>query len=513
MIKKFDAIVVGAGLGGLSAAATLARKGYKVQLLDCHDKVGGFATNYRRGKYRMEAGIHMLSGPTPGSWIAEVFEFLEISQNVPFVHIENFYECRVEDRKFVVPGNLKVAHDSLAKDFPHEQEGITRFFKSMVEVSQHFEEFCQREPFIPATHPMFRLLFPKADKYWKISVGSFLDGIITDPYLKITLLANVTFYHDNPYELSLIQYMISQLAYFLGGCFFIEGGSQNFSNYLRKTVESAGGEVKTLREVFKFETQGGRITKVHSRKVVGELEEYCSEADVVFVNAPLPNVAEWLEDNSEWAEKEKTKSEHGLSVSSTTLNMGLTQPLRNFGNTEYMTLFVDGKKNQLDVNAYHGALGVLDYNIVPTKLCPEGRFMCEAIYIDDMARWDLISAEEYPRYKELVTQHVLGKMENYYPGIKKSLDFVEIGTPRTNSRYVRTPRGVIYGYHPSPKAIEARSDSLHKWSGARDKVFENLFYCSAWSFLPGFLGAIAAGYKAVVEAERLGTLPKPRLNG
>ena len=45
---SFDAIVVGAGLGGLAAAATLAKHGRRVHVIEPHDKVGGFATNFRR---------------------------------------------------------------------------------------------------------------------------------------------------------------------------------------------------------------------------------------------------------------------------------------------------------------------------------------------------------------------------------------------------------------------------------------------------------------------------------
>ncbi len=341
----------------------------------------------------------------------------------------------------------------------------------------------------------------------------YLNGIISDPILKAVLLANVTFYHDNPNELSLVVYMLSQFSYYVGGCYFIKGGSQTYSDYLRKIVETNGGEVLTLHEVFRLKTSNNRISSVCYRKVRGDKAEFESSASAIFVNAAIPLVAGWLEDPSKWSLQEKNISNLGKSVSFTTLNVGLSQPLKDFGSSEYMSVQVEARNNQMDISRiYQGNFGVLDYNFYddkdPFELVPKGRYMLEAMYTDHMENWEKVSPAEYEGVKESHVEFMLNKLEAQYPGMRKAVIYTELGTPRTVVSYVRQPQGVVYGYSPSPAAIESRSYTFQMYGGAADKTYENMFYNSAWSYLPGFLGCNIAGYKAVIEAEASGVLVK-----
>ena len=74
--EKFDVVVIGAGLGGLSTAGYLAKEGKKVLVLEHHSVPGGYAHEFRRGKYRFEVSLHAIDGAGPGGWAYPVLKDL-----------------------------------------------------------------------------------------------------------------------------------------------------------------------------------------------------------------------------------------------------------------------------------------------------------------------------------------------------------------------------------------------------------------------------------------------------
>lgn len=58
----FDVVVIGAGNGGLTAAASLAKAGFKTLILERHNVPGGCATSFCRGRFEFEVALHQLSG-------------------------------------------------------------------------------------------------------------------------------------------------------------------------------------------------------------------------------------------------------------------------------------------------------------------------------------------------------------------------------------------------------------------------------------------------------------------
>jgi all-trans-retinol 13,14-reductase len=62
MSQNFDAIIIGSGLGGLTAAALFARAGHKVLVLERNANFGGAATVYHHGALAIEASLHEIDG-------------------------------------------------------------------------------------------------------------------------------------------------------------------------------------------------------------------------------------------------------------------------------------------------------------------------------------------------------------------------------------------------------------------------------------------------------------------
>jgi len=83
--------------------------------------------------------------------------------------------------------------------------------------------------------PLFPLLYPALTFNTFKTLGSFLDEIIEDEELKLILQANLQYYHDDPYTMSLIYFSAAQGSYYKGG-YFIKGGSQKLSDYLATII-------------------------------------------------------------------------------------------------------------------------------------------------------------------------------------------------------------------------------------------------------------------------------------
>ncbi len=94
---RTDVVVIGAGLGGLSAASYLAKAGYAVTVLEHHAVPGGYAHEFRRGKYRFEVSLHALDGIDAGGWTHAVFADLDALSQVEFCRLDPFFVASSEE--------------------------------------------------------------------------------------------------------------------------------------------------------------------------------------------------------------------------------------------------------------------------------------------------------------------------------------------------------------------------------------------------------------------------------
>lgn len=495
-----DVVVVGAGLGGLAAAATLSKKGFKVHLIEQHDKVGGYASNFKRKSYRMEVAIHVLDGDHKFNMRNELFDFLNVRENVDFVKLPEFYTCHFDGNKISIPDNLDHAREHLTMLFPKEKNNIATFFSTMWDIAELMHSASLRQPPITQSSLMFPVLFPLLDKYTKQSIGSYIDTLFSDNLLKVTLLANSTFYHDNPHELNILQYMSSQASYFLGGVYYVKGGSQIYSDYLAKIVTDAGGTISLNHRVEKIDLEGDKVKRVHYRKTRGDEKEFLKVASArhFIMNMPPILVYDLIDTYPDPAYSDRIKS-FKCSTSATTMFFGLKRPLKDFGNDSHLNIFVDARMNMMDNTTFQQSVGIIDYDVVDTGLCKPGIYSCDLIFMDSLNNWNSLSAVEYKEKKNIVARYYTKKLCSYFPGIEDCIDLFEVGTPKTMLRYTSNTQGAAYGFSPTVSDSQERAAFFGNQSSILDRHIKNLYFGSAWSHFPGFSGAQIAGLKAAKE--------------
>ena len=130
MPKQYDVVVVGAGLGGLSVATLLAKKGASVLLLERHNVPGGYATSFVRGRYEFEVALHELSGIGPPEHRGPLYRYLDslgVASQLEFSPIGELYRSVFPDLDVTLPVGEEAGRETLCDTFPHEARGIRRF--------------------------------------------------------------------------------------------------------------------------------------------------------------------------------------------------------------------------------------------------------------------------------------------------------------------------------------------------------------------------------------------------
>jgi all-trans-retinol 13,14-reductase len=475
---KYDVLIIGAGLGGLTAGAKLSREGKKVLLIEQHDRPGGCATTFRRHEFTLEVGLHELHGPSPTEIKTKIFNELGVFEEVQFVKVPEFYRFMNNRFDVVMPHEPELAIERLSGIFPRETDGIKAYFDQLLIPRKKSAEH------------------ETTDK----SVGDFLDSIIGNEDLKLILLGNLGYFHDDPYSLSLAYYTIAQGSYYKGGASFIREGSQKLSNYLADYIRNHDGEVLLKHLVTEITTDKDRITgALYKRKNDPGAEIMKATADEIIANTAMPNVASLLPADLSMKLNAVIK-DRKIGASLLTVYFGFSRPLKQMGSTSYSTfVFDDSIESPAHILANNKGdflrriYTFIDYSQIDSGLVQGSKGVGTLCCIDYDGDWERPDKKAYNAKKEQVAATFIGRLEKLIPGIKDVIEYYEVATPSTIKRYTLNPEGAVYGFAqiPSGKTMDL---SL---------LPENLHFASAWGKTGGgFSGAIYGGYMCAMNILR-----------
>jgi len=481
---KYDIIIIGAGLGGLIAGAKLSREGKKVLIIEQHDQPGGYATTFKRGDFTLEVGLHEMHGPSPEDIKTKIFNDLDVFKNVEFIQLPEFYRFTNGRVDVTIPHNPEMAIERLSSLFPDEADSIKTYFNQILKPKK---KIIEDDP---------------QDK----SLGDFIDSITNNEDLKLVLLGNLGYYHDNPYSLSLQYYSISQGSYFTGGASFIQGGSQKLSDHLSDYIREKGGEVILKHIVTRIKTDDHTATGVVFRKTKEpETNTIEAEADEIIANTAMPNLAYLLPEN--YSSELKNELQHQKTGASLlTIYLGFNKPVKELGYKNYSTFIYDGTvRSQKDILTNNQAdfttrsFTFVDYSQIDSRLAPEGKSVGTICCIDYLKDWEGLDRREYTAKKEHVASVFIKRLEKLIPGISNIIDYYEVGTPSTLKRYTLNPDGAVYGFAQTPSRSAINTSSLP----------DNIHFASAWGKTGGgFSGAIYGGYLCAINILRKRTTVK-----
>jgi len=484
----YDVVVIGAGNGGLSAAATLAKKGLSVLVLEKHNIPGGCATSFCRGRFEFEVALHQLSGlgtrEKPGP-LLNVLDDLSVGQNLNWLEMKNLYRVIIPGELYLtLPADREGCTTALKNRFPKEKEAIDAYFDLVYGFFfELMRAFYMKDPEITAEK------YPLYFKYALKNTSEVLEEFLHDPLLKLAVSVYWCYIGLPPSRLSFTDMAALLYSYLEFKPFHLQGGSQAMSAALLDQILQNGGSARFNCAARGVQVEDGRVTGVYTQ------DDVLIKTKAVVSNASsLDTYLEFVDPAAVKPAKIKELGGCTVGPSSFTIYVGLDCEPKDLGISEATNFICRStdmdhafaRCRQLDTS--DDMLLVTCYDLVDPSFSPPG---CSQVVIVDLKYsepWEMVPPQQYHQTKFDCAETILQRVEAIYPGFREHIEEIEVATPITHMRYLNHPGGAIYGFDQY-----AKDSSL--FVSHRSPV-EGLYLAGAWAGSGGFQPTLNSGVQA-----------------
>jgi phytoene dehydrogenase-like protein len=502
----FDAIVIGSGNAGLTAATALQRGGAKTLLLERHNIPGGCATSFVRGEFEFEVALHQLSGMGTEEQpfvMRQIFDQLGIMDKIEIVEEHDMY-------RYVLPGEIDIVlpadweglQQVLLEHFPQEAESIPKFMQLVETIS--LESFInvpqlQRnndQEFLDGQCASYK-------QYGLRSAKEVFNEFFTDQDLIALLGAYWCYLGVATKDLPFVDLAIMIYVYGKFKPTHVKGGSQAISSALLESFQQAGGQVKFNCGAKKILTEGNTVTGVET-----ETGERIHCKTVISNASPIHTYHELLDMPKVPDQVNQDLKSRRIGTSALVLYVGVDRSPEQLGIKNASTFIVDDNDEEKAI----ACMGTLDapssimvtcYNLEDPDFAPEGKSSLSILCLQYGEPWETVPEDKYAETKYQLAETLIKQAEQVYPGIQEHLEEIEVATPLTMMRYLNTPGGAIYGFDQNTqdgKLFRERMDAI-----------EGLYVASAWYGMGGFQPTYMSGNSTAYSALKyITTIEEPQ---
>jgi phytoene dehydrogenase-like protein len=477
-LPRYDVVIVGAGLGGLTAAAILARTGQKVLVIERSNSVGGAASSYKVGDLFVEGSLHETSNPrNVADPKHDALSRAGVLDAVNWSPSGTFYEVRGGPLKtpLTLPDSFSGAREALIGRFPEARNGINRVLREIEQMASVTAR-ALAEP---------------------LSLQQMFDRAFGDnEAVKCAFAANLCYYHDDPATLSWRFFAEAQGHYLRNGACFINGGSQRLSSALARAVKTAGGDVILRRTVSAIIPSPGGLYKVGHVAKDGSDPQTIETMRVVSNAAPESTAA--LLPETEARQLRAHYADQAPSISVFALTLGLSQPPREFGVTCYSTQLLPtwmscladyGQGTSLladEPGARMPPLAIVDYAAIASGV-PAPPYVLSIIGPDRLSNWEAGDTDAYRAKRTRWQQAIIRYLDSHYRGLAAAVTATSFNSALSVWQYLGSPEGAVYGFAPTPSAADDTVARSPRTS------LEGLYLSSAYANFGGYNGVIQGG--------------------
>ena len=465
--QRYDAVVIGGGLSGLTAASLLAKRGLRVAVVEKSDQPGGSCGIFRRGETTFDQGSAMLYGFGEAGFNAHRFVMNCLEEPIDVLKHELLYVVNYEGQRVRFFADVDAFAEELSRVFPSQKEQIQRFYRDMTKLYQHImvesPSYTTADETEPKDglkgilrHPVSYIRFLS---YLKKSAKSLLQQYFTDPEIynffdKLTSTYCYATVEEAPAVLAAVMFVDNHT----GGSWYPAGSTLFLPGKLEKSIEEHGGDMFLGREVVSILFDGD----VPSGVLLDDGTTLFAN-DIVYSGTVWNLYGKLLDEAHTTPEKRSWAKSLVPTYPSVVLYAEVDRAVIPEGTAPVEMLV--GNPEHIDESEVTAYL----FSIDDRSICPDDAHAVMAIG-PTFQSWADADAEDYTRLKEAEKARLIGVLERRFPGFSAAVRYAEVATPRTIERYNMKNGGAVAG----PKQMLGQ----HMFKRLHTRTeFPNLYCC------------------------------------
>lgn len=504
-MNNWDIIVVGAGCGGLTAAAAAASKGKRVLLLERHNAPGGFATSFVRGRFEFEASLHELAGfgmdEGKGS-VRSILDELKISSAVKWAEVPEAYRVISKARDgspidAVMPFGVQSYIDKMEEYVPGSRPSMERLFSLADDIDKTLGFVGSIEKYDFKTVKAIlkeHLNFVRTAPY---SVDEVLNALAVPPKAQDIFNAYWSYLGVPTDTLSFVHYIMMVRSYLTLGAVIPKFRSHDLCMALAGAAERFGCDIWYNAHVSRILVENGRAYGV---KLADKRELYAKE--IICAISPSTVFSKMLSHDDVPVRDRKLANARKFGARGFCVYLALSRSPQTLGITDYSVFLYDTS----DTREQYSLMGNLGTNNVQATVClnlaepscsPKGTsIMClTSLYTSDC--FSEVTPKNYFKLKNKLADKMIDNYERRLNvNLRDYIEEIEVATPLTYARYTDSPQGTVYGY------LADNWDGIIARNMMKDADLSTLGirFCGGWGTqLSGYSSAVTSGYNAALD--------------
>lgn len=491
--EHYDVVVIGAGVGGLTAAALLSKAGLSVCVLEREPHAGGYLAGFRRKDFRFDTAIHWLNQYGPEGLITRLFDIIGSDHPGAIVQ-HNIKRYKGDTKDYMLTSNPDKLRDQLIAEYPNSKDGILRFFKAAKRIGHSFKNFgniFRSEETMALPERMVNKL-----RLLKFALP-FIPFITYSGEKGMKKGLNKFFKDEGLKEIFSSEAELLGCLVPIGWAYYQDfqsppvGGGQVIPEWLQHVVEYYSNHVYFKCDVKEILLEGKTAKGVafHHRG-----NDYTVSSNYVVAACDVETLYEKMLPAHVVPEKlKKTLRNAELYASSVTLSVALNCPTEQLGFGEEM-VHLSSEGVSRDIQGTGDPVTSEIIILAPTcrdkTLAPEGcgtltLFMPALMHqhgewqTEKDASGNYLRGEAYKKHKNIIAEQIIDRVEKELGiDLREHILFYDVATPVTHWRYTGNKGGTMMGARPGKKNMQSKVAHYHT-------PVKNLLLGGHWAELGG----------------------------